>query len=297
MRLRPKHGASLLICAIASSANASQVFSINFSSGANGVTQFETGPNNMIGPAGPSNNNQLQITTIDNGTVSAYAPSKAGEPLGSTVTSATQSYSGLVDFTWASTDSVTDNSDAEFDWYGFMGASTAETRQISGVALVHWYHAGQYYVEMLPEFASVGNTDVAEIRGIPAVNLGATIPSDMQIVVSWDASSNTVHDSFFVGGVLEADGSATIDNMYGANPPSYDKPPFPQDEVNDQALTYLGWQDYTGDGNDLQTVWEVNSLSYYNDPNGAFAAVPEPASMSFLAGGCLLALKRRGKRA
>src|SRR5580658_8571772 len=94
-------------------AGASQVWQIGFSSGTNGVTQFQTGPNQMIGPAGASNNNQLQITTIDNGSESPYVPSRAGESLGSTVTSSTDSYSGLVDFTWASTNNVTGTSDTE----------------------------------------------------------------------------------------------------------------------------------------------------------------------------------------
>jgi hypothetical protein len=266
-------------------AGASQVWQIGFSSGTNGVTQFQTGPNQMIGPAGASNNNQLQITTIDNGSESPYVPSRAGESLGSTVTSSTDSYSGLVDFTWASTNNVTGTSDTEFDWFGFMGSNapavTYQTRQISGVALEHWYANGDYYVSMLPEFASVGVTDVAEIRGLPSVDLGPTIPSDMQIAVSWDATTETVHDAFYIGGVDMIDGSANIDNMYGAHPPSYDQPPYPQDEINNQNLTYLGWQDYTGNGNDLETVWEVNSLAYWNDPNGAFGAITGSSSLSW----------------
>ncbi len=239
----------------------------------------------MVGPAGPANNNQLQITTIDNGSESPYVPSRAGEPLGSTVLSSSDSYSGLVDFTWASTNNVTGTSDTEFDWFGFMGsnapATTYQTRQISGVALEHWYDNGDYYVSMLPEFASVGITDVAEIRGLASVDLGPTIPSDMQIVVSWNAATETVDDAFYVGGTVMIQGSANIDNMYGAHPPSYDQPPYPQDEINNQNLTYLGWQDYTGNGNDLETVWEVNSLAYWNDPNGAFNALAGSSALTW----------------
>jgi hypothetical protein len=294
MSRRIKRSIPVLLCSLAASASASEVWDYTFSSGTNGTTQFETGPNTMIGPAGPSNNNQLQITTMDNGT-DAYTPSKAGEPLGSTVTAATQSYSGLVDFTWASTDNTTGNSDAEYDWVGFMGAVTPQTRQITGIALEHWYTSGDYYVQLIPEFASVGITDVAEIKGLPAINLGSTIPSDMQFVISWDAPTETVSDDFLIDGVLTQAASANINNMYGAHPPSYDQPPYPQDEVNNQSLSYLGWEDYTGNGNNLQTVWEVNSMAYFSDSGGALTAVPEPASIALVAGACVFGLKRRSR--
>jgi hypothetical protein len=39
----------------------------------------------------------------------------------------------------------------------------------------------------------------------------------------------------------------------------------------------LGWSDYTGNGGDRATVWNMNALAYYDT---AQVPVPEPASVA-----------------
>ena len=38
----------------------------------------------------------------------------------------------------------------------------------------------------------------------------------------------------------------------------------PAVELGSMQLTHLGWSDYTGNGGDRATVWNMNSLAYYD---------------------------------
>ncbi len=69
-------------------------------------------------------------------------------------------------------------------------------------------------------------------------------------------------------------------------------------ELGALSLTHLGWSDYTGDGGDVPTVWNVDSLTYFDTATGAAnaaaATVPEPTT---LAGASLLGLMGLARRA
>jgi hypothetical protein len=126
----------------------------------------------------------------------------------------------------------------------------------------------------------------------------------MQLAIGFDPTSNTLSTGLYDGsGNLLGSHNAVIDRaggMYGAHPASYDTDANIQAELNNLSATYLGWEDYTGNGNNVPTTWSMNSLSYYNDATGAFvaaASVPEPASLGLLAGAALFGVirPRRGR--
>src|ERR1700677_1735481 len=156
-------GVPLLTFALCSATNASLVWQKTFTSGPNGVTQFDTnGGNTMIGSV---SNNQLPVTTVDNGT-NAYTPDKAGEPLGTTVTGQ-NAFSGLYNFDWSGLN-TNDESNIAYEAAGFLGTAGPQTRQIMGAVLRHWYipsneaTAGTpqgYYVGLDLAFGSVGIID------------------------------------------------------------------------------------------------------------------------------------------
>jgi autotransporter-associated beta strand protein len=281
----------LLACACCSVANASSlVWQDTFTTGPNGVTQFDTaGGNEMIGTVV---NDQLPVTTVDNGT-NAYTPDKAGEPLGAPVTGQ-DAFSGLYNFDWSNLN-PNDESDIAYEAAGFLGTAGPQTRQIMGVILRHWYVPQSeaindiqqgYYVGLDLAFGSVGITDFGYNGSDPALFLGNNSPTaTMQLAIGFDPTSNTLSASLFDGsGNLLESHDAVINmtgGMYGAHPPAYDSNANIQSELNDLSATYLGWEDYTGNGNDIPTTWNMNSLSYFNTATGAFNAVVVNTSLSW----------------
>jgi hypothetical protein len=284
-------GLPVLFFGLGSAAYANQVWQVNFTSGPNGVTQFDTnGGNNMIGTV---SNNQLPVTAVDNGT-NAYTPDKAGEPLGTTVSGA-NAFSGLYNFDWSGLNTH-DPSNIAYEAAGFLGTATPQTRQIMGVILRHWYipsneaTAGTpqgYYVGVDLAFGSVGITDFGYKAGSGAY-LGNTDPtSNLQLAVGFDSTTNTLSAALFGPGSVELGSNSSVINrasgMYGAHPPSYDSDANIQAELNNFQGTYLGWEDYSGNLNNISTTWNLNSMAFYNDAAGAFTAVPEPASIGLVA--------------
>jgi hypothetical protein len=301
-----------LIAAASSVASAGLVFTDTFTSGNAApsapypVVQFLTGPGTPPMPDTPAVvNNQLSITTQDNGTNSSYFPTAAGAPLPGGPLSGANSFSGVVNYDWQTTDSVdgtspavdTSNLGNEYEFFGFKGTNVNQGRQIMGAFVSHDYIGGDYIVYIEPCFASEGNTDTAEMRyPVYTLNMGTSLPANMQLALGWDAPTQTVHMQFLVDGSVVEDESSAIQNMFGPHPPSYDNATNIALEESELSVSYLGWEDYTGNANDLETHWQVNSLSYYNDSTGAFVAVPEPASIGLVAGASLFLASRRSRR-
>jgi hypothetical protein len=291
-----RFGVPLVACALCSAAHATLQWDDSFSAGPNGLTQFDTnGGNTMIGPL---TGGQIPVTTVDNG-AEAYTPDKAGEPLGTTITG-TSAFSGLYNFTWSNLN-PNDSSDIAYEAAGFLGSATPQTRQIMGVILRHWYVTASeassadpqgYYVGLDLLFGSVGIVDTGYQAG-PSIYVGNTNPTaTMQLAIGFDPTSNTLSAGLYdATGDLLGSHSATLTmtgGMYGAHPAAYDTNANIQAELNNLSASYLGWEDYTGNGNNIPTTWDMNSLSFYNDATGAFSAAtglaPEPAGMAMLAG-------------
>jgi autotransporter-associated beta strand protein len=284
-------GLPLISAACCSVAGATDlVWQKTFTSGPNGVVQFENGGgNNMIGPV---TNNQLPVTTVDNGT-NPYTPDKAGEPLGTTVTGQS-AFSGLYNFDWSNLNTQ-DESDISYEAVGFLGTAVPQTRQIMGAILRHWYIPASeavngiqqgYYVGLDLAFGSVGIVDFGYNGSAPAIYLGNSSPTQtLQFAIGFDPTTNTLSTGLYdASGNVLGTHSAVISRaggMYGAHPPSYDSDANIQSELNDLSATYLGWEDYTGNGNDIPTTWNMNSLSYYNDATGAFAAATANAPLTW----------------
>ena len=289
-------GVPLLACALCSAAHATLQWDDSYSAGPNGLTQFDTnGGNTMIGAL---TGGQIPVTAVDNGT-DAYTPDKAGEPLGTTVTGA-NAFSGLYNFAWSNLN-PNDSSDIAYEAAGFLGSATPQTRQIMGVILRHWYVTAAeassadpqgYYVGLDLLFGSVGITDTGYQSG-PSIFVGNTNPTaTMQLAIGFDPTTNTLSAGLYdATGDLLGSHSAVLDKaggMYGAHPPAYDSDANIQAELNNLSASYLGWEDYTGNANNIGTTWDMNSLSFYNDATGAFSAAtasaPEPAAMAMLFG-------------
>lgn len=288
----------LLSCAAvvfgASTVLAAPVWESTFDSTADGVVDIFDG-NNEKAMIGSVSGGRLQITGQDNGGAQAYTPDRAGRPLGA-AQAGTASFSGLYRFNW-STLNATASEITEA--VGFIGNASPQSRQFVGGRLRHYQIGGDYLVGLDVALGSVGNLqeNFAVAAGpLPnyAINLGpSALGTDYQLAVGWNGATRTVSLALYsAGGTLLGQHSGVL---------APGNPPFiylsNQTEVDNEvaalSVDHLGWGDYTSYGNDALTVWNVDSLAYFNTADGAFtAAVPEPAALSLL-GLSALVLRRR----
>jgi autotransporter-associated beta strand protein len=297
--MRSRHlsraGFSLIAAACSSVASAQLVWQKTFTTDANDVTQFDTNGGNIM--LGSVTNNQLPVTTVDNGT-NAYTPDKAGAPLSGTTSTTTtvtgtNAFSGLYNFDWTNLN-PNDESNQAYELAGFLGTATPQTRQVMGTILRHWVVTAAeattgtpqgYYASIDLAFGSVGITDFG-YHASPGFFLGNALPTPtMQLAIGFDPTTNTLS-----AGLFDASGNTIGANsivvsresgFYGAHPPVYDSDANIQSELNNFSAKYLGWEDYTGIGNDIPTTWNMNSLSYFNTATGAFNAAVATASLNW----------------
>jgi len=284
----------LIACGFCSAAQATLVFDKTFTTNANGVVQFENGVGNQM--LGPVSNNQLPVTVLDNST-NAFTPDKAGAPLGSTQTGA-NSFSALYNFNWSQLNTGGESAQA-YEEAGFLGPVAPQTRQVAGIILRHWFISpadataqtpSGYYMGLDLAFGSVGVTGFGYQAGANAIYLGPDFTPTHQIAIGYDGTAQTLTASLYDGsGNLLGTNTASVPTMFG----KFTSASAAQSEISDLSVDHLGWSDYTGNGGDVAETWQMNSLSYYNDATGAFAAVPEPASLGLLAGVGLFTLSRR----
>jgi hypothetical protein len=283
-----------------------EVWRSTFDTGADGVVDTrDDNPNKvMIGPAGGGT---ISITTM------GYADTlsdKAGRPLGSTVTAA-DSFGAY--YKWHYTGYETDGTSGVEEIAGFhTSTSPHSTRRFMGAAFNHFKSgAGDHMVRFGMRWASEGFTGSgrcflanrsgnngcdATVTGPTDINLGPNLPTgiELQVAIGYDGPSQTLKTAIYDGaGMLLKEISANIrffDNLAVApDSPALDN------EVNNLALTHLGWTDFISGSNPRTHTWGADTLAYFNDAEGAFAAViPEPATAVLLMGG-LAGLTRRNR--
>ena len=244
-------------------ASAAKIWESTFDTTADGVVDIL---DNDTGKAtiGPVTAGRLQITDWDNST-NAYTPDKAGRPLGSTLTG-NDSMSGDYKFSWSTLNQVEAQA---YEAFGFLGSATPQTRQILGGLLRHWKipSSGEYYVGLDIAAGSVGISGFGYSPG-PPIFLGTDpVNKDFELKAEYDGGTHvmslTLLDST---GATLGNTTGNVQTLLGAGGAA---------ELSNFALTHLGWSDYTGNGGDRATVWQVNSLAYYN--TAQIPAVPEPS--------------------
>ncbi|MCC7352073.1 MAG: PEP-CTERM sorting domain-containing protein [Phycisphaerales bacterium] len=286
------------LVASAAVGQAAQVWESTFDSTADGVVDIFTGNANkaMIGPV---TSGELQITTQDTGGTYAYIPDRAGRALG-TAQGGTDSFSGLYRFNWSTLNTT---SSEITEAVGFIGNHSAQSRQFVGGRLRHYQIGGDYLVGLDVAFGSTGHLveNFATAAGpLPnyAINLGPNaLNTDYQLAVGWDGTTRTISLALYDDqGNLLGQHSGVLSPSNPALIPSSSQGDVDA-EVADLSVTHLGWGDYTSVQDNTQTVWNVDSLAYYNTADGAFtAAVPEPGTLSVLGGLAMLATMRRRRK-
>lgn len=270
-------------CALAWSAPAAPVWRSDFSvdGNADGMVVLRNGPskNQFSGPA----SGLLTITNWDN-TTSAYIPDKAGRPLGVTK-SMGDSFSGLCKFRWSTLNTT---STEAYEVFAFLGDATPQTRQTCGAILRHWRTAGVYFVALDIGVGSVGNTNFGYKAG-STISLGSGALSNVyQLALGYNGLTHALTLSLYSSsGTLLTTNAADLDTdvpgLLSAGPATV--------ELGALALTHLGWGDYTGNGGDRATVWQVDYLSYFDTATGAADAVegaaPTGGACCMSSGACM----------
>jgi hypothetical protein len=245
-------------------AKAVQVWESTFDSTSDGVVDIA---DNNFGKVmiGPVNNGRLEITAWDNAT-DAYTPDKAGRPLmldGSQVPiayNAEHSMSGQYKFNWSQ---VNEEETQAYEFAGFLGTTGQQTRQVMGALLRHWSVGADHYVGIDIAVGGVGFTNFGYLAG-PATFLGANpTANDYELQIEYDGTTHrlslTLLDS---AGLTLRTNSADLDT----DVPGLQQFGTPAQELGSLALKYLGWEDYSGNLGNRATVWQVNSLAYYDTP-------------------------------
>jgi hypothetical protein len=275
--------------AAAAGASGATIWQSTFDAGPDGVVDVfnNNSGKQMIGPV---TSGRLQITTQDNGT-DAYTPDKAGRPLGTT-RGPSDAFSGLYRFNWSGLNES--EAPQTYELAGFLGNASPQTRQVLGTILRHWKAGADYYVGVDLAFESNGsNVGGFGYNAGPATWLGTSATTrDLQLAVGYEGSSHTLSVGLYdANGTPLIERSDTLENILpGTSGESA--------AIAGMALTHLGWSDYSANLSNNTTVWQNDSLAYFDTANGAqlaaVAGVPEPASfavLSVVAAGA--ALRRR----
>ncbi|MEX0643485.1 MAG: hypothetical protein WD468_12330 [Pirellulales bacterium] len=271
-----------LLCALAAfsltglpDAQAVKVWESTFDSTTDGVVDIAD--NNfskvMIGPVADG---RLQITAADPGGGDAYNPDKAGRPLPVPLEDGNDSMSGQFKFRWSQL-----NSDEGQAWSfaGFLGDTiAAQTRQIAGAIIRHWQVTGteEHYVAIDLAFGSVGFTNDFGYKAGDTLYIGNNpTDQDFELQVEYDGSTHVLGvDLLNSAGTVLRSKVLDVDTELYVGPSFTTTPGQIAQELDSLRLSHLGWGDYSGTLANRQTVWQVDSLAYYDEPQvpGTFIA-------------------------
>jgi hypothetical protein len=265
-------------------ATATKIWESTFDSTADGVVDLF---NNDLGKVmiGPAAGGNLQITAWDNST-NAFTPDKAGRPLGSTL-SGNSTMSAQYKFKWST---LNPSETQAYEEVGFLGNSSPQTRQVLGGILRHWKITGtnDNYVALDIAAGGAGITNFGYASGAPFYLGTNPTANDYELRIEYDGASHVLSLS-----LLDALGATLTSNSKDLDTDVPGLQPTPAAELGSMALTHLGWSDYTGNGGDRATVWQVNSLAYYDT---ARVPVPEPTSVVLVMMSLLAVVGRRRTR-
>ncbi len=282
----------------ASGLTAGQVWHSTFATDYDGVVQFQSAP--------PSGEDML-AGGVSNGEAMVHVPqlghrvggnlyTKAGRALTSQGSwhDLTTSHSALYRFRWTALyegpqGSIPD--EGAYSAVGFVRSGTDWPQQGDmGVLMVNYKRAdtGDYLLRpyaMVGAYASGGS---AQSYSPFWINLGPDpFSQDFQLVIAYDAVTREQTIGLYNAAghpIQHAGGGDAVFSQTVAG-------------TNNAQFDYLGWEAYsveTGlDHNITAQDMAVNDLIYFDDPTGAFNALPEPATGLALAVGVALATARR----
>lgn len=272
--------------------SAALVWDATFDTDADGVVNLRTDNDDgdgqlMIG--GNSGGVQTITTESQTNTLS----NKAGRSVGGTL-GHTDAFGALYTFTW-DFQSITTGQAPEF-FAGFTSAgSPHSTRQFMGARFIRQVDgSGNQIIRLGGGWASEGFTGSGR-NFAGDVDLGPNLAGrPLQLAIGYDGSSHVLDVGLFdgVSGTELSRATKDIRLFDNLGVPSGD--PALNNELNFLALTHAGWTDFIGAVDDIDTIWNMDSLRYYNDAAGAFGdVVPEPATALLLALGGMCVCRRR----
>jgi len=278
----------------ATMSSAAQVWESTFDTDADGVEYVVNGnlDKDLIGPAGGGT---VQITTMDRS--GAFNDNdRGGRALGSTL-DGNSSFSGIYRFAWSD---LNEDTTQMWESVGFVGDAANITRQKIGVIMRHWKVGDNSFVSMDMIYGEAGTGaflfDATGANGYgpfspTAISLGSEAEGrDLQLALGYDGTSHVLTSELYDGdGNLMSGNLVDLDTSLsptGSNTV--------QTMLDALQVTHLGWADYVANGADRTTVWDVDSLAYFNDATGAFGAViPEPTTGLLLLSSSVLLLRRK----
>jgi hypothetical protein len=272
------------LCICATGIAATPVWESTFDATADGVV--DVSDNNLAKSIIGANNGGTQTITTQDSFAYAYTPDKAGREIVGGV-SGTDAFSGLYKFSWSAVDEfATDPQQPQYEALGFLAASGVQTRPMMGSVLRHWKEGADYFVGLDLIFASVGATNTGYKAGPSIVgdgytmseqSLGVNLGSNMlgtnfQIAIGFEPIEKRLTAAMYseAGDLIQSQTGIIAFNT--DNEEGIIAPPFgtAQAELDGYHGTHLGWSDYTGYFGEGLTVWEVDSLAYFDTADGAF---------------------------
>jgi hypothetical protein len=262
---------ALSFCA-ARESKAAKVWESTFDTTADGVVDIIGGPEFGV-PAkemiGSVTDGKLQITAWDN-TTNSFSPDKAGRPLMLDESQVPIKFengdddmSAQYKFRWSD---LNDDEVQAYELAGFLGNTTAaQTRQVMGALIRHHKVANDYYASLDVAVGSVGFTNFG-YKASSSFFLGPNAEqNDYELRIEYNGDTHFLRLQLLDNvGALIGENQADLDvDVPGLLQPT---PAAGAQEINAMSFTHLGWEDYTGNGGNRATAWEVNSLAWWDEP-------------------------------
>ena len=187
------------------------------------------------------------------------------------------SVSALYTFGWSTLDG---GSGIEY-YAGFTsdqtGSGQHNTRHLLGARFTREISGGNHIVQMYGAFATVGFTNSGRnLADAPVENLGTDLVGrPLKLAIGYDATTEVLDVGLFDGLTAAEIMRSTGDIKSFAGVAEF-PPASIQNELDNMSYTHVGWTDFVSATNGPDTVWDMDSLQYYNTATGAFDAIGIP---------------------